>query len=162
MGGPRKELMKKKKGIVATGGMSNKADANWSELKKIDLQCPYCDRDPFKQRDRLKMHIERHHKEELEKEFNAESGGKEVKIDAKDAVKMLAQKQKDLLEMKLAEKSKQQSDKAKGIDPSAININTTTTNPKDRSAKKIIVDTAPVVRASVKPVSYTHLRAHET
>ena len=44
------------------------------------------------------MHIERHHKEELEKEFNAESGGKEVKIDAKDAVKMLAQKQKDLLE----------------------------------------------------------------
>ena len=142
--------MKKKKGIVATGGMSNKADANWSELKKIDLQCPYCDRDPFKQRDRLKMHIERHHKEELEKEFNAESGGKEVKIDAKDAVKMLAQKQKDLLEMKLAEKSKQQSDKAKGIDPSAININTTTTNPKDRSAKKIIVDTAPVVRASVK------------
>src|SRR6056300_1795169 len=102
MGGPRKELMKKKKGIVATGGMSNKADANWSELKKIDLQCPYCDRDPFKQRDRLKMHIERHHKEELEKEFNAESGGKEVKIDAKDAVKMLAQKQKDLLEMELA------------------------------------------------------------
>ena len=143
--------MKKKKGIVATGGMSNKADANWSELKKIDLQCPYCDRDPFKQRDRLKMHIERHHKEELEKEFNAESGGKEVKIDAKDAVKMLAQKQKDLLEMKLAEKSKQQSDKAKGIDPSAaLNINTTTTNPKDRSAKKIIVDTTPVVRASVK------------
>ena len=53
--------------------------------------------------------------------------------------------------MKLAEKSKQQSDKAKGIDPSAaLNINTTTTNPKDRSAKKIIVDTTPVVRASVK------------
>ena len=150
MGGPRKELMKKKKGIVATGGMSSKPDANFLELKKksgTDLQCPYCDRDPFKQRDRLKMHIERHHKEELEKELGGGEGGK--KIDAKDAVKMLAQKQKDLLEVKLAEKSKQQSDKAKGIDPSANN-NNTSNNPKDRSAKKIIVDTAPVVRASVK------------
>ena len=103
----RKELMKKKKGIVATGGMSSKPDANFLELKKksaTSLQCPYCDRDPFKQRDRLKMHIERHHKEELEKE-----SGEGGKVDAKDAgEKMLAQKQKDLLEVKLAEKSKQQ------------------------------------------------------
>ena len=143
MGGPRKELMKKKKGIVATGGMSSKPDANFLELKKksaTSLQCPYCDRDPFKQRDRLKMHIERHHKEELEKE-----SGEGGKVDAKDAVKMLAQKQKDLLEVKLAEKSKQQSDKAKGIDSSSE-----TTNVKDRSAKKIVVDSAPVIRASVK------------
>ena len=136
MGGPRKELMKKKKGIVATGGMSSKPDANFLELKKksaTSLQCPYCDRDPFKQRDRLKMHIERHHKEELEKE-----SGEGGKVDAKDAVKMLAQKQKDLLEVKLAEKSKQQSDKAKGIDSSSE-----ITNVKDRSAKKIVVDSAP-------------------
>ena len=76
------------------------------------------------------MHIERHHKEELEKE-----SGEGGKVDAKDAVKMLAQKQKDLLEVKLAEKSKQQSDKAKGIDSSSE-----TTNVKDRSAKKIVVD----------------------
>ena len=64
--------------------------------------------------------------------------GEGGKVDAKHAVKMLAQKQKDLLEVKLAEKSKQQSDKAKGIDSSSE-----ITNVKDRSAKKIVVDSAP-------------------
>ena len=57
----KKALAKAKRGIVATGACSTKADPNFAALKdNKELPCPHCDR-IFKQQDRLKQHIQKQH-----------------------------------------------------------------------------------------------------
>ena len=57
----KKALAKAKRGTVATGACSTKADPNFAALKdNKELPCLHCDR-IFKQQDRLKQHIQKQH-----------------------------------------------------------------------------------------------------
>jgi len=158
MGGPKKELLKKKKGIVSTGALSSKPDASFTFLKqqKQLLQCPFCDKDPFAQRDRLKMHIERHHSKELEN--NAEKKDNSVLMgvnnnnnsnnnnkSAKNAVDDLAKKQKEQTKEKLLQMQMNNKSTTNNTQTAQVGMNEIQT-----MTKKIMIDKQPIVRASCK------------
>jgi hypothetical protein len=62
-----KKAEKKKAGIVSLGaaGMSNKGVVDPKDLRPKEMPCPHCER-LFKQVDRLKMHVAKHHGKEVE------------------------------------------------------------------------------------------------
>lgn len=61
----KKLAAKAKRGIVSSGAAGMGKSVDPKELKPKELPCPYCER-MFKQQDRLKQHIARHHAEEIE------------------------------------------------------------------------------------------------
>ena len=60
----KKLAAKAKRGIVSTGASSNKGTVDPKSLKPKELPCPHCDR-LFKQQDRLKQHVAKHHASEV-------------------------------------------------------------------------------------------------
>ena len=61
----KKLAAKARRGIVSSGAAGMGKSVDPKELKPKELPCPYCER-MFKQQDRLKQHIARHHAEEME------------------------------------------------------------------------------------------------
>ena len=61
----KKLAAKAKRGIVASGASGMGKTVNPKDLKPKELPCPHCDR-LFKQQDRLKQHVAKHHVKEME------------------------------------------------------------------------------------------------
>jgi len=61
----KKLAAKAKRGIVASGAAGMGKTVNPKDLKPKELPCPHCDR-LFKQQDRLKQHVAKHHAKEVE------------------------------------------------------------------------------------------------
>ena len=83
----KKAAAKLKRGIVSTGaaGMSNKGP-DPASLKPKELPCPHCDR-LFKQQDRLKQHVAKHHAKEVEEAAAAAKAKAEAEAAGADAAK---------------------------------------------------------------------------
>ena len=61
----KKLAAKAKRGIVSSGAAGMGKTVNPKDLKPKELPCPHCDR-LFKQQDRLKQHVAKHHAKEVE------------------------------------------------------------------------------------------------